>query len=67
MTISKENSRFQATLDPLHSQRLATIMKLSKKSKSELLTRWIDQEYTLVTQWNQKKSALTSYQSDRLF
>lgn len=54
MPIKKENMRFWATLDPPHIQRLEAILRGSKKTRTMLLHEWIDQEYTLRTQWDKK-------------
>jgi hypothetical protein len=54
MAIKRGNKRFQGTLDPLHQERLARIKKVTGRKDTDLLCRWIDQEYTLVTQWNKK-------------
>ncbi|KAF1294233.1 hypothetical protein BAU14_07090 [Enterococcus sp. CU9D] len=46
--------RFWATLDPPHIKRLEAILRSSKKTRTMLLHEWIDQEYTLRTQWDKK-------------
>lgn len=53
--IKKENKRLNVTLEPIHIQRLEEIRENSALTFSELVQKWIGQEYVLNTTWNTKK------------
>lgn len=53
--IKKENKRLNVTLEPIHMEKLETIRENSGLSFSELVQKWIAQEYVLKTTWNTKK------------
>lgn len=53
--IKKENKRLNVTLEPSHVQKLDSIRENSALSFSELVQKWIIQEYVLKTTWNTKK------------
>ena len=55
MAIAPGNIRRAATLDPLRQQRLGEILSNSTdKTFTDFVQKWIDQEYVLFTQWNNK-------------
>ncbi len=47
MALKQGHKRFQG-------RKLAVIVESTEKSYTELLGKWIDTDYLLVTQWNKK-------------
>nr|WP_205820907.1 hypothetical protein [Enterococcus casseliflavus] len=53
MALKQVRKRFQGTLNH-RIRKLAVIVEPTEKSYTELLGKWIDTDYLLVTQWNKK-------------
>ncbi len=54
MALKQGHKRFQGTLNQDRIRKLAVIVETTEKSYTELLGKWIDTDYLLVTQWNKK-------------
>ncbi|OTO90160.1 hypothetical protein A5852_003501 [Enterococcus faecium] len=54
MALKQGHKRFQGTLNQDRIRKLAVIVESTEKSYTELLGKWIDTDYLLVTQWNKK-------------
>lgn len=54
MVLKQGHKRFQGTLNQDRIRKLAVIVETTEKSYTELLGKWIDTDYLLVTQWNKK-------------
>lgn len=54
MALKQGHKRFQGTLNQDRIRKLAVIVEATEKSYTELLGKWIDTDYLLVTQWNKK-------------
>lgn len=54
MALKQGRKRFQGTLNQDRIRKLAVIVESTEKSYTELLGKWIDTDYLLVTQWNKK-------------
>jgi len=54
LALKQGHKRFQGTLNQDRIRKLAVIVETTEKSYTELLGKWIDTDYLLVTQWNKK-------------
>ena len=55
MALKQGRKRFQGTLNQDRIRnKLAVIVETTEKSYTELLGKWIDTDYLLITQWNKK-------------
>ncbi|MDO7880182.1 hypothetical protein [Enterococcus sp. DIV0385] len=54
LALKQGHKRFQGTLNQDRIRKLAVIVESTEKSYTELLGKWIDTDYLLVTQWNKK-------------
>lgn len=54
MALKQGHKRFQGTLNQDRIRKLEVIVESTEKSYTELLGKWIDTDYLLVTQWNKK-------------
>lgn len=54
MALKQGHKRFQGTLNQDRIRKLAVIVETTEKSYTELLGKWIDTDYLLVTQCNKK-------------
>lgn len=54
LALKRGHKRFQGTLNQDRIRKLAVIVESTEKSYTELLGKWIDTDYLLVTQWNKK-------------
>lgn len=54
MALKQGHKRFQGTLNQDRIRKLAVIVESTEKSYTELLGKWIDTDYLLITQWNKK-------------
>ncbi|WP_429968260.1 hypothetical protein [Enterococcus sp. AZ046] len=54
LALKQGHKRFQGTLNQDRIRKLAMIVETTEKSYTELLGKWIDTDYLLVTQWNKK-------------
>jgi hypothetical protein len=54
LALKQGHKRFQGTLNQDRIRKLAVIVESTEKSYTELLGKWIDTDYLLVTQWDKK-------------